>query len=263
MPYLDGLVALKDQRGVHALIDIALLAEAVVGPLEDGRHTVNAALLQVSSHTHAYICNHRVNVHVDARNQVAALDQVHGDVLLRTSLQVYHMRGDFTALLQGLHLLIAVIAALGDQHAQHAVATADVHQIIQTVMRIRHEARAEGSQAQLGHGAVEQDHGGDVVVADVLLDVQHQQQVARLRETVLQAEMVDVVQSGHLHLTAGSLSVQNGSDGGDHTMERFRRELVIERLVQGRVLRLVQVVATMEKMPKAYTKRNCRSRTVR
>ena len=167
----------------------------------------------------------------------------------------YHVSGHLAALLQGLHLLVAVIAALRDQHAQHAIATADVHQVIQAVVRIRHEARAEGGQAQLGHRAVEQDHGGDVVVADVLLDVQHQQQVACLGEAVLQAEVVDVVQSGHLHLTAGSLLVQNGSERGDHAMEGLGGLLVIERLVQDLVLGLVQVVTTIERAGRAYTRR--------
>ena len=97
----------------------------------------------------------------------------------------YHMRGHLTALLQGLHLLIAVIAALSDQHAQHAIATADVHQVIQAVMCIHHETCTEGGQAQLCHRAVEQDHRGDVVVGHVLLDVQHQQEVTCLGEAVL------------------------------------------------------------------------------
>mmetsp|Transcript_51455 Transcript_51455/g.117054 ORF Transcript_51455/g.117054 Transcript_51455/m.117054 type:complete len:897 (-) Transcript_51455:171-2861(-) len=120
-------------------------------------------------------------------DEVARLKQVLVDVHvvwgLPPTLRLF-LLGVFVAVAHGLH-------PLGQQLLDPR--GADLHQ---AGVRVPDQPLAEGAEAQEDHGAVEEDLGGHVGVGDGLLQVAHQQEVARLVEAVVQRVVGDVAQHG-------------------------------------------------------------------
>lgn len=63
-------------------------------------------------------------------------------------------------------------------------------------MGIVHEPLAEGAEAQRHHHSVVQDLGGNIGLADVVLEVAHEEQVAGRVEAVVERVVCDVAEHG-------------------------------------------------------------------
>ena len=143
-------------------------------------------------------------------DEMDRLDGLQADVLVV---------GDLAALLQALLLGRPLDSeaelgqALGEEFlVVGAHAGVQVHE---ARVGVGDQAGAEGGQAELDHGAVEEDLDGDVQAADAVLEVAHQDHIAGLREAIVDGVVVDAHQQC-LSLGCGeSMFVHNGSEDLD------------------------------------------------
>mmetsp|Transcript_71206 Transcript_71206/g.190099 ORF Transcript_71206/g.190099 Transcript_71206/m.190099 type:complete len:436 (-) Transcript_71206:711-2018(-) len=86
-------------------------------------------------------------------------------------------------------------------------------QLVEAGVRLRHQPVAERAEAQLGHGAVEEDLGLDRVgLVDAVLQVAHEQHVARSQEAVVQRMVIHVAQHGARAQAVVAVAVDPGRE---------------------------------------------------
>mmetsp|Transcript_10319 Transcript_10319/g.27114 ORF Transcript_10319/g.27114 Transcript_10319/m.27114 type:complete len:668 (+) Transcript_10319:223-2226(+) len=119
--------------------------------------------------------------------EVAPLEQLEVDVHV-----VWRLPAALGLLL--LRVLVRVAHRLDTLCEQLLVARrADVREAL---VRLEDEAEAERAEAEHDHGAIEEDLGGHVRVPDVLLQVRHEEQIARIVEPVVKRVVSDVAEHG-------------------------------------------------------------------
>ena len=85
------------------------------------------------------------------------------------------------------HLVEARLRDALRQELAHAPAQVE---LAEARLRLGEQSQAEGGEAELSHGAVEEDLRGDVHVRDVLLKMAHEHEVAALAEAAAERLVV-------------------------------------------------------------------------
>mmetsp|Transcript_27411 Transcript_27411/g.59899 ORF Transcript_27411/g.59899 Transcript_27411/m.59899 type:complete len:330 (+) Transcript_27411:698-1687(+) len=131
-----------------------------------------------------------------------------------------HVEGHLAAALQLLLLGVALVVpalrhALGEQLLDAAAGV----ELAEAAVGLGDEAGAEGAEAELGHGAVEEDLRGDVHVLHAVLHVRHEQQVARRVEVVEDGAVEYVAQ----HCARLAPLVAEAVNGGVQRLDQRRQ----------------------------------------
>ena len=150
-------------------------------------------------------------------------------------------------LVQRVRLLVLRVAALRHERAELVGARAEVHEVVEAVVRVHHAALAECRHAQMHHRAVEQQPVLVLRAHDPLLHVRHQHHVARRHEPAVHREVDDLVQRRLQTLRGDAVAVDQSARAA-HRREEVREGLRgaaggVERAIDG----LAEVVAGSEK----------------
>ena len=158
---------------------------------------VDVAALGVRETREKHVSDHGGHVHKHAGEKIADLHelQVHPlDVRRRRDANLVH--GNAPSLLQSVDLFVQRVAALRDEGTELIAASTEVHEIVETVVRVDHVALTERREAQMHHRAVEEQAMLVVRTADLLLHVGHQHQIAGSDELAVHGEVDDLVERG-------------------------------------------------------------------
>mmetsp|Transcript_20025 Transcript_20025/g.49793 ORF Transcript_20025/g.49793 Transcript_20025/m.49793 type:complete len:482 (-) Transcript_20025:673-2118(-) len=137
-----------------------------------------------------------------------------------------HVERHLAATLQLLLLDGAFVEArLRDALRQQLAHAPAQIELTETRLCLGEQPEAEGGQAQLRHGAVEEDLGRDVHVRHVLLQVRHEHQVAPLAEVAAKRLVKDVAKHGARLAALVAVLVDEERQALKHGAESGRRVL--------------------------------------